>query len=352
MTALPARAATERALRELVLARPGLVREPLVHFALGPVDRPLVQRGRLLTVGAPLFEHVADAAVAELELHAGEEPPAPGTLVDEATPLRIAAGRTLRFEGHGRVLYATPAQRLRAGVGRHVQAVASPVAGTVEQVGPASVSVRVSGLGLPGTLAAGQPAEGRLAIAVASPEAELAGAAIDVSSAGAILVAGARVDLEVLGRARAMGVRGVVVGGLASRDLRGFLASEARQRAALHGGPPFALLVLDGYGKRPIPGSVWENLVALEGSSVAITLEPAFLVLAAEAAWGRPAAGRVRVAAGELLGREGAFLGPAPSQRGAAGVEQAAGRVLLDAVGEDLPELERTLPLADLERLA
>ena len=345
-------AAGERALRELVLPRPGLVREPLLHFPLGPADRPLVQRGQLVTPGSPLFERIPDAAVAELELHAGEEPPAPGTLVDESTPLRIAAGRSLRFEGHGRVLYATPAHRLRAAIGRHPQTVSSPVAGTVELVSPAAVSVRASGLGLPGTLAAGQPAEGRLAIAAPGPDGELAGSSIDVASAGAILVAGARVDLEVLGRARAMGVRGVIVGGLASRDLRGFLASEARQRAAMHGGSPFALLVLDGYGRRPIPLAIWQNLAALEGAPVAISIEPPLLVLSADAAWARPSNGRVRIAAGELLGREGTFLGPAAGLRGAAGVEQPAGRVLLDALEDETSGTERTLPLADLERLA
>jgi predicted TIM-barrel fold metal-dependent hydrolase len=61
------RAAGERALRELVLPRRGLVREPLLHFSLGPADRPKVQRGQLVTPGSPLFERIPDAAVAELE---------------------------------------------------------------------------------------------------------------------------------------------------------------------------------------------------------------------------------------------------------------------------------------------
>ena len=69
---------------------------------------------------------------------------------------------------------------------------------------------------------------------------------------GTILVVGSRIDAEALTRARAMGVRGVVVAGLAGKERRDFLASEARQRAALHRLPPFAVLVLDGAIRRPI----------------------------------------------------------------------------------------------------
>jgi hypothetical protein len=336
---------------ELVVGRAAPISEPLVRFRLGPADRALVVAHQILRAGTALLERVPDAAVAELELRPGEDPPAPGALVDEATPLRLSAGRTLRFEGHGRVLYLTPARRLRAAVGRHPQLVASPVAGTVATVEPGGITVIADGLGLPGSLAAGQAAHGRLTFAVGAPDAELAAAAIDVSGAGAILVGGARVDLEALGRARAMGVRGVVVGGLASRDLRGFLASEARQRAAVHGGAPFAVLVLDGYGKRAIPASIWEGLQALEGSQVSITIDPPLLLLGAEAAWPRPGPDRVRVAAGDLAGREGSFLGWAGRARGAAGVEQAMGRVLLDPVTAGEAPREGLVALADLERL-
>ena len=51
-----------------------------------------------------------------------------------------------------------------------------------------------------------------------------------------------------------MGVRGVIVSGLAGKERRDFLASESRQRAALHRLPPFAVLILDGVIRRPIAG--------------------------------------------------------------------------------------------------
>ncbi len=159
---------------------------------------------------------------------------------------------------------------------------ASPIRGVVVEASAARLVLEADGVALPGTLAAGEPTHGELVMAVAGPDGELPPSAIDVGSHGAILVAGARIDLEALGRARAMGVRGVVVGGLVSRDLRGFRASEVRQRAALHGGPPFAVLVLDGYGKRPIAPSIWARLLAAAGREVAIGVDPPHLLLPAD----------------------------------------------------------------------
>ena len=96
--------------------------------------------------------------------------------------------------------------------------------------------------------------------------------------AGTILVVGSRVDAETLTRARAMGVRGVIVAGFASKERRDFLASEARQRAALHRLPPFAVLVLDGAIRRPLAGPVQAVLAALSGREVAIVTDPPTLV--------------------------------------------------------------------------
>ena len=59
-----------------------------------------------------------------------------------------------------------------------------------------------------------------------------------------------------------MGVRGIVVAGLASKERRDFLASEARQRAALHRLPPYAVLVMDGATRRPMAGPIMALLGA------------------------------------------------------------------------------------------
>jgi hypothetical protein len=201
-------------------------------------------------------------------------------------------------------------------------------------------------------VALGEPSRGLLRLAVERPDGELPSAAVDVDAVGTILVAGARTDVEALSRARAIGVRGVIVGGLVSRDLRGFAASERRQRASWQGTAPFGLLVLDGYGRRPIAGPVWEALVAAEGREVAILNEPPMVVLDPAAVIPAVAADRVRVAAGELLGREGRLLGWAGRRRAAAGVRLPMAWVRLDPREDGEEAQDRLLPVADLERLA
>ena len=112
-------------------------------------------------------------------------------------------------------------------------------------------------------MALGGPTRGRLHVATGK-DGELRSGGLDVGFAGTILVVGSRIDAETLTRARAMGVRGVIVSGFASKERRDFLASEARQRAALHRLPPFAVLVLDGAIRRPLAGPVQAVLDGLD----------------------------------------------------------------------------------------
>ncbi len=111
----------------------------------------------------------------------------------------------------------------------------------------------------------GRPTVGRVMVAVDAPDAEIQTSRIDVSAAGAILVVGSRIDIEALSRARAIGAAGVITGGVASRDLRQLVSSEARQQAALHAAAPFGLVALGGYGRAPIPDHLWDLLVAADG---------------------------------------------------------------------------------------
>ena len=142
----------------------------------------------------------------------------------------------------------------------------SPFAGIVREVRPGTgITIRAAGRGIRGVVALGSPTRGRLQT---GGDSHLRSGGLDVGSAGTILVVGSRVDAETLTRARAMGVCGVVVAGLASKERRDFIASEARQRAALHRLPPFAVLVLDGAVRRPLAGAVQAVLAALAGSSV------------------------------------------------------------------------------------
>ena len=323
--------------------------EPVIRIRLGIGDRPLVEAGVHVAAGDPIAERLRDPELAETRL-AGIQEPEPGAWLEDGTPLG-GKRRKVASPGHGRVVYVTPGGTMRSVVGRHIEIVQAPAAGVVEAVLATAIVLRTDGIGFAGTMMTGDPTSGHLMIGVARPDDELPVAAIDVRGAGAIVVAGARIDVEALTRARAMGVRGVVVGGVVGRDLRSFAASEARQRAAIHASPPFALLVLDGFGKRPIPPGVWAALIEAEGREVGIAADPAMIVLDAATAIAPVGPDRVRAAAGEMTGRTGRLLEIVGRRRLAAGVMGVVGRVAFEAGGAGQPPEERTLALADLERL-
>src|SRR5207253_11299414 len=107
----------------------------------------------------------------------------------------------------------------------------APAAGIVRDVRPGmGILLQAAGSALEGVRAIGAPARGRLEIATGT-ENDVRAGGLDVGRAGTILVMGGRLDAEMLTRARAMGIRGIVVGSLTAKDLRDFAASEAPQRA-------------------------------------------------------------------------------------------------------------------------
>jgi hypothetical protein len=202
------------------------------------------------------------------------------------------------------------------------QAARAP-AGIVREVRPGGgIVLEVAGAGIPGVAAIGGPARGRLDV-VAGAGDDLRSGSLDVARSGAIVVAGSRIDAEVLTKARAMGIRGIVVAGVSSRDLGGIAASEARQRASLHRLPPFAILVLEGHVRQPIASPVLELLISLAGSEVAIVGDPPLLLVdPPQGAVPVPAPDRVRVRRGPLAGREGRWIGLAGRRRFGAGVHR------------------------------
>ena len=320
----------------LVSSRP-LVAEPVdVVFRLTPGDRPLVAAGDSVVVGAPIAERLRDPGLEEVRVPATPEPQ-PGGRWSASVDSRAG-----RLQG-GELLF-TWRNRWRIAGGTLTDPLETPFAGIVRDVRPgSSITVRAAGRGLRGIVALGGPTRGRLQ---GSPDSELRAGGLDVNSAGAILVVGSRVDAETLTRARAMGVRGVVVTGLSSKERRDYLASEARQRSALHRLPPFAVLVLDGAVRRPVSGAVQALLGALTGHEVALVTNPPMLIFDLPSLTvPAPPADLVRVRGGAQGGREGRFME-------AVGPRRFAGGAHLEAALVQFPDgTTAAVPLGDLERL-
>lgn len=314
-----------------------LIESPLdVTFRLAPGDRPLVAAGESVVVGAPIAERLRDPSLEEVHSLAVAEAQAGERWTGSV------GERDGRFES-GELLFNWRG-RWRVAGSALSDSVETPFAGIVREVrSGSSITIRAAGRGLRGVVALGGPTRGRLQ---GSPDSELRAGGLDVNSAGAILVVGSRVDAETLTRARAMGVRGVVVTGLSSKERRDYLASEARQRSALHRLPPFAVLVLDGALRRPLAGAVQALLGALSGHEVAIVTDPPMLVFDLPAmAVPTPPPDLVRIRGGALGGREGRFVE-------AVGGRRFPGGATLEACLVRFPDgSTAAVPLGDLERL-
>jgi hypothetical protein len=297
-----------------------------VTIPLAPGDRALVAAGESVVPGEPIVERIRDARLSDVVVPETSQP-APGGHIPDGE---------LLFDWRG---------RWRVVSGEVTEPLDSPVAGIVKDVRAGSgVVIRATGRGLRAIVALGGPTRGQLHVA-SWVDGELRSGSLDVGLAGKVLVVGSRIDAETLTRARAMGVRGIIVGGLASKERRDFLASEGRQRAALHRLPPFAVLVLEGAIRRPLAGPVMDILDALEGHEVAIVVDPPMLIFdAPELEVPLPRSDHIRIRSGQLTGREGTWAGLTGPRRFAGGVHLEAGAVRFDD-GSVV-----AVPIGDLER--
>ena len=123
------------------------------------------------------------------------------------------------------------------------------VRGEVVSVEPDAVELRVAGALVVGVGGSGNAVHGELRVAVHEPADELRASAIDIGATGRIIVGGSRASAETLTRARAMGVAGIVLGGVLDKELRDFEATQLRRREVGGVRGDFAVILLEGFGK-------------------------------------------------------------------------------------------------------
>jgi hypothetical protein len=302
-----------------------------IRFRLHPGDRPLARVGETVEAGEPIVERLRDAVLTRV---------AAGPDAGPADRFRTGVGAI-----EAELLHPIGDADWRAVAGTVRETVDAPVRATVAEIVPgSSLTLRTEALVIRGVTALGASTRGRLELVTAGAPGDVS-RAIDVARAGTVLVVGPRIDAEILTRARAMGVRGIIVGGLGGKERRDLAASERRQRAGMHAAAAFGVLALDGAIRRPIAGPIRAVLEALAGRDVALVTDPpALLCDDPPDRLPAPAADHVRVRHGPLAGAEGTFEGLAGSRRFAAGIMADAGWVRL---GDEPPV---ALPLADLER--
>lgn len=328
-----------------IIARRTVVTSPIdLLFPLRPGDRALVKEGEAVGRGQPIVDLVREPRTIVVAGVGSEEHPATPGDRWAAPPGRQARETDVAVEGE---LLFRSAGRWRIAGGDRGEPLESPSAGVVHEVRTGSgLTIRSAGSAIPGRLALAGPTWGRLHVAT-GPDGELRAQHVDVGAAGAIIVAGARMDAEALTRARAVGIRGVIVAALGNKEQRDFLASERRGRAAVHGLPPFGVLVLDGAARRPIASPLMAIFEAIEGATVAIVGNPPALVIDdSSITLPVPPPDLVRVRSGPLAGAEGTWAGLAGPRRFPAGVTLEAAFVRFGG----RPPV--AIPIGDLERFA
>lgn len=184
---------------------------------------------------------------------------APGDRLEADQPIaRGPDGREVRSPEHAILLaYSrTDGTALLVTLGAETPVIGH-VSGSVLQVTSRFISVAVPGARLEGVGGMGDAVHGELAVAVHSHDEELRAGAIDVSAAGKILIGGSRASAETLTRARAMGVAGIVLGGILDKELRDFEAIQRRRREIGGMSGSFAVVLLEGYGKVAMDGQLF-----------------------------------------------------------------------------------------------
>jgi hypothetical protein len=148
--------------------------------------------------------------------------------------------------------------------------VRSTLDGVVSRSDDAVVEIEGEAWCLRGAAAFGPDAFGEITLAVDGPDADLAPSRIDVRSAGRIIVGGARVSAEVITRAHACGVAGLVAGGVPPAGLRVVYGDSVTAAGSPSRGDRPTVLCLMGFGAAALPRAVFEPFAALRGARAAI----------------------------------------------------------------------------------
>ena len=138
--------------------------------------------------------------------------------------------------------------------------------GVVSRSDDAMVEVEGEAWCLQGAAAYGPDAIGELTLGVDGADADLAATRIDVRQSGRIIVGGARMSAEVITRAHACGVAGLVAGGVPPAGLRVVYGDAVTASGSPSRDDRPTVLCLMGFGSAVLPRAIYEPFAALGGA--------------------------------------------------------------------------------------
>ena len=333
----------------------------------------VVHRVRLPIGAVPMIE--VGHRVEPAEVLATRRPPGPGVSLPVSSRLRRSPADAAACLSVSPGSYLEAGERLAEDRGREVvvptaclflaydvddgSALVAPllgnepivghVRGEVSEIDESSMEIRIAGALVEGIGGSGSAVHGELRVAVHEPGEELRASAIDVGATGRIVVGGSRASAETLTRARAMGVAGIVLGGMLDKELRDFEATQRRRRQIGGVAGDFAVLLLEGFGKVGLDPGLFAWFQAHAGRMASLFGDSARLYVYDA---GPPPARRALPRAGDRViahrrphaGRAGELVRLLPAPRAAASGVPARSAVVRF---EDGPTV--IVPLANLE---
>ena len=163
----------------------------------------------------------------------------------------------------GQVLLREPPRRLD---------LFSYVDGRVVEVIPGQgVRIETTCAFVQGIFGVGGETWGTLVMVATSPEQPLEAGQLTSDHAGKIVIGGAFVGAEALQRAKAVGVKGLVVGGMHDKDLRVLLGYDLGVAITGTENIGFTLVLTEGFGQIPMASKTFELLQALNGRKASIS---------------------------------------------------------------------------------
>lgn len=141
----------------------------------------------------------------------------------------------------------------------------------IEVIPGQGVRIETTGAFIQGIFGVGGEAWGPLAMVASGPEESLEAAQLTADHAGKIVIGGAFVRTEALQRAKAIGVKGIVVGGMDDRDLRELLGYDLGVAITGTENIGFTLILTEGFGRIPMAMKTFELLLSLSGRKASIS---------------------------------------------------------------------------------
>jgi len=112
---------------------------------------------------------------------------------------------------------------------------------------------------------------GAMALAASSPDQELTESMLTPDHAGKIVIGGAFVGAAVLARAKEIGVKALVVGGMHDQDLRALLGYDLGVAITGTEQVGFTLILTEGFGHIPMAGKTFALLTQLVGRKACVS---------------------------------------------------------------------------------